>query len=450
MLNIKIDSRDVKSGDIFVVINGERMNNEKFVQQAIDNGASKIVSTSKSYSIDTEIVTDSMGYINDYLVHNYADKINSMNLVGVTGTNGKTTTCYLIHQLLNKVGIKTAYLGTLGYYRDTLIKEMNNTTPNIVELYTYLMECYELGYHTVVMEVSSHALDYQRVHGLKFKTGAFTNLTQDHLDYHKTMDNYLAAKMKLLNQVNGSMIVNVDDEHGIKFLNNNGIGIGFGDYQVAVQNYAVEDSKTRINFIYNNKEYSVLTSLKAKFNVYNFLTALFVSLQIYNDLDGLLSFSDKIDIPKGRCQIIPVKKGEAVVDYAHTPDAVQKVITGFRESCKGKIITVVGCGGDRDATKRPIMGQIACDYSDYAIFTSDNPRTEDPKLILDDIIRGTQSDNFEVILDRREAILKSLQIMQDNDIILILGKGHEDYQVIGHVKHHLDDAEIVIEYVNSL
>lgn len=449
MLNIKIDSRLVKKGDIFVVIDGDVLNNVNFVQQAIENGATKIVATKGSFDVETLIVEDSMEYINQYLVENYGSKINSMNLIGLTGTNGKTTTCYLIHQLLTKVGIKTAYLGTLGYYRDVLIKEMNNTTPNIIELYGYLMECYQLGYHTVVMEVSSHALDYQRVYGLEYNTGAFTNLTQDHLDYHKTMDAYLLAKKKLVAQVKGSMVVNMDDSYGSEFMNEQGISIGFGSYDVEIKNYEIIDNKTSIQFIYNKKTYTVQTLLKAKFNVYNFLTALFVSKQIVNDLDLLMSYSLDIDIPKGRCQIIPANTGEVVIDYAHTPDAVLKVISGFKESSNGKIITVVGCGGDRDSSKRPLMGNVASENSDYVIFTSDNPRTEDPNLILDDIVAGVKKQNFEVIVDRKQAITKSLQLIEEGDTVLLLGKGHEDYQIIGTTKYHLDDEEIVLEFLNK-
>lgn len=449
MINIKIDSRKVKKDDIFVAIKGATVDGHDFINDAIKNGATKVIAEHGSYDVETVITDNPEEYITNYLVSEYKSVLEKIKFVGVTGTNGKTTTCYLTYQMLNKLGVKTAYIGTIGFYLDKFVKELPNTTPNVVDLYDLILEAYENGFDTIVMEVSSHAFDLKRVAGINFFVGGFTNLTQDHLDYHKSFENYLEAKKLIVDKTN-TMVVNVDDEKGLEFCTKKAIKFGFNkESDLLIKSYKNVLGGTKIYFDYLGESYEVDTLLKGRFNVYNYIQAMIIASN-FVDFKVLVKNSKAVVPPKGRCEIIPVKTGEAVVDYAHTPDAVKKIIDAFSEEKAGKIITVVGCGGDRDPIKRPIMGKIASDNSDYVVFTSDNPRTEKPELIMEDIIKGVDKDNFEIVLDRKSAIIRALDLIEKEDSVLILGKGHEDYQIIGHTKIHLDDAEQVELYNKNL
>lgn len=451
MINIKTDSRKVKKGDTFIAIKGNTVDGHDYIEKAIENGASKIVCEHGSYNVETIVVPDTKEYLQKYIVDNYKDIVNKLDIIGVTGTNGKTTTCFLTYQMLNKLGIKTAYIGTIGFYIENEVYELPNTTPEITEIYSMLTTALEKGCKAVVMEVSSHALSFKRVEGLSFTIEAFTNLTEDHLDYHKTMENYLKAKLLILDYLKdtGTIIINNDDEYGKYFKKKNYKTIGFTKSDYEVISYESTDSGTIINFKYHEKKLSVTTNLRGKFNVYNYMTALAIINTYGIDIQKIFDITKDVFPPKGRCEQIKIRDAEAVIDYAHTPDAVEKIINSFLENKKGKIITIVGCGGDRDPKKRPIMGNVATQKSDYVIFTNDNPRTEDPKIIMDNIISGVHKTNYEIIFDRKEAINKGLEMLNKNDTLLILGKGHEDYQIIGHEKHHLDDKEIVLDYLKK-
>ena len=453
MINIKIDSRKVKPGDIFVAINGATVDGHDYINQAIENGATKVVvEHDVDCNVDKEIVDDTNKWITDYISEHYAKEIEDMNIIGVTGTNGKTTTAYLTYQTLNKLGSKTAYIGTIGFYLpDEDFIELPNTTPNILDLYELFLTAKEHECKNVMMEVSSHALDQKRVQGITFKVAAFTNLTQDHLDYHKTMENYLKAKMLILKQLDGPMLVNADDPTVNKWVEayDNCKTYGFNALDYRIITYQDTEKGTQIDFVHDGNEYSVETNLRSKFNVYNYLTALSIINNLGFSVEDIIAVTPSIMPPKGRCEIVRVKDGEAVIDYAHTPDAVEKIIDAFSENKKARIITIIGCGGDRDPKKRPIMGNIATEKSDYVIFISDNPRTEDPNKIMEDILAGVHTDNYEVEPDRRKAIVRALDLLHKDDVVLILGKGHEDYQILGHEKVHLDDSEEVKKYIES-
>jgi len=451
MLNIKIDSRKVVKGDIFVAIKGHTVDGHKFIEQAISNGASKIVAEYGEYSVDTLIVDDTEKWLNDYLVEYYSSVFKDIKFIGITGTNGKTTTAYITSGMLTKLNINNAYIGTIGYYVNSeLVYELENTTPDILSFYNILLDAKEKNVEVIVMEVSSHALSYGRINGIKFDVAGFTNLTEDHLDYHKTMDNYLSAKKLILNYIkeDGIMISNIDDEYGKCFQYKNFKTLGFNNSDYQILDYEFTNLTTKIKFKYD-KEYFVETNLLNKFNIYNYITAVAFLNSIGIIIENIIDITKDIYAPNGRNEIIKVGNSKAIIDYAHTPDAVEKIITSALENKLGRIITIIGCGGDRDNKKRPIMGNIATSLSDYVILTNDNPRTEDPVNIMNDIVSGIEKDNYEIVYDRCEAIKKGLVMLNDNDTLLILGKGHEDYQIIGHEKIHLSDKEEVLKFINK-
>ena len=449
-MKYKTDSRKVTQGDIFIAIKGHTVDGHDYIESAIKNGAVKIIGEK---DIDCSVpyikVESSEEYLKEVLANNYSDDINNnLKIIGITGTNGKTTTAYLTYTLLNKFNEKTAYIGTLGYKDPNKEIETDNTTPDILTIYSLLLDAINNKCKTIVMEISSHALAFERLYGLKIDIALFTNLTEDHLDYHKTMENYLETKLKIINYLKetSKLILNIDDNASEKFMNkwHNNITLGYQNNAIyQILNNDIKPDKTNIEFKYMNEIYKVTTPLTSKFNVYNYISSLAILHECGYDITDIINKTKYINAPKGRCETHKVNNGYAVIDYAHTPDAVEKVITAYNELKENRVITIIGCGGDRDPIKRPIMGNIATSLSDYTILTSDNPRTEDPKKIMDDILKGVKTRKYEVEFDRTKAINKGIEMLEPNDILLILGKGHEDYQIIGHEKIHLDDAEIV-------
>lgn len=451
MIKYETNSKLVKPGQIFVAICGHTVDGHDYIEEAIKNGAeSLVVMHDVSSSIPYKIVDDTEQFLIEEIPKLYKEELKKLKIIGITGTNGKTTSAYLTYQMLLKLGKRASYLGTIGYFTKDKEITLNNTTPNIITLYKLLLDAINDDIEYFVMEVSSHSISLKRIEGLKFEVCAFTNLTQDHLDFYKTIDNYLKAKLKILDYLDDDkyILLNSDDENSKFFMNHlcKTYGIN-GDYKII--NYISHPDKTEITFSYDNKTYNVITNLTSKFNVYNYLTMLSILNSIGFSIDNILENTKDIYPPKGRCETYKVKNGYAVIDYAHTPDAVLKVISAYNELKKNRVITIVGCGGDRDPKKRPIMGNIATNNSDFVIFTSDNPRTEDPLAILDDITKENHANNFIVIPDRKEAILRGIELMEKDDILLILGKGHENYQIIGHEKIHFDDAEIIKSVENN-
>lgn len=450
MFKYECDSRKVQKGQIFVALKGLTVDGHDFIPQAIENGASKIICERKiDYDIDYEIVSNTEKWLKETLYNEYHEYIDKLKLIGVTGTNGKTTSCYLTYQMLISLGIDTAYIGTIGYHHKDEFIELNNTTPDVLTIYKLLYHAYETNCKVVVMEVSSQALSYDRLYGINYDIISFTNLTEDHLDYHKTMENYLNAKLLILNHLKENAIItaNSDDKASIHFKKENHKYLTFGyngDYKIINTN--INPIETKLEFNYKNINYDVIVPLTSKFNVYNYLTMLSIVNNYGIPIEDIINKTNLLTAPKGRCESYKVNNGFAIIDYAHTPDAVEKVITAYNELKKNKVITIIGCGGDRDPKKRPIMGDIATKLSNYVIFTNDNPRTEDPNKIMEDILKGVKSNNYEIILDRKLAIKKGIDMMNKDDILLILGKGHENYQIIGKEKHHLDDSEEVLNW----
>ena len=453
MIKYETDSRKIVEGQTFVAIKGYTVDGHDYIDQAIKNGAKNIIAEKQvNASVPVKVVENSAKYFQEKLVKEYSYKFKDLKIIGITGTNGKTTSAYLTYQMLNKLGKKAAYMGTIGYMCDNYYTELPNTTPEILTIYKLLEKSLENKCEYLVMEVSSHALALNRIEGVNFDICSFTNLTEDHLDYHKTMDNYLKCKLLILDHIkeNGEMLVNIDDEASRKFIekfpNTKTYGMN-GDYKI--EKYDIYPDHTDLDFKVYGKDYKVKTNLTSKFNIYNYLTMFSIVHELGFNCEDIINYTKDLKQPKGRCETYKVKDGFAVVDYAHTPDAVLKVVTAYKELAKNRVITLVGCGGDRDPLKRPLMGEIASKYSDYVIFTNDNPRTEDPENIMKDILNGVKKDNYEVCLDRKEAIKKALDMIEKDDIVLLLGKGHEDYQILGHTKVHLSDSEQILNYISK-
>ena len=439
---LKKDSRKVVPGDTFV----DTTFNKEYVYDAVRNGAAFIISKIK-YDENTIVVDDPKEYYNNYIYNKYYEKIKDITLIGVTGTNGKTTTSYIIYDILNKMDIKCAYIGTIGFYKNGTIKELNNTTPDIEELYEYLYECALDDIRYVVMEVSSHALVQDRVYGLKYDACIFTNLTEDHLDYHKNMDEYKKAKLLLFDKLRNKRIaiINSDDQNYKDFIfsNNYNVKVGkFGDFRI--RNIKLNDDSLDLKFNFKN-EYFKHLNMVGKYNAYNYLEAVAALVYLNFDINEIL----KIDVlaPPGRMYIVKYKDNTIFIDYAHTPDAMEKVLKSVNEFKKNKVFTIFGCGGNRDKFKRSIMGNIASIYSDKVIITNDNPRTENEDDIISDIVSGIKTDNYEIVKNRKDAIIKGVSYLDKNDILLILGKGHEDYQIIGNEKKHFSDLEVLKDII---
>jgi len=446
-MNIKSDSRKIIPGDTFIAL--EYVNDgHKYVVDAINRGAVKVIVKEGLYSVDTLVVKDTHEYLVNYLKENYGDEISNLKLIGVTGTNGKTTTCYLLHKILNELGEPCAYIGTLGFYINEKVKDLNNTTPDILDLYEMLLEAKKEGCTYVVMEVSSHALSLDRVKGLEFDIACFSNLTQDHLDYHLTMDNYLNEKQKLFRMLKGEKIaiINSDDFYFKDFIMEENINVtyGFNESNNQITNY-----KTNLlgsSFIINNSDV-FQTKLLGRHNIYNLSCIISVLSVLGYNYDDYHLIIKELDSPPGRMDSISKDTNTIIIDYAHTPDAVSNVLSSVKELNPDHIYTIVGCGGDRDRTKRPIMADFATTLSDYVIFTSDNPRTEDPARIIEDMVQKLDKNNYEIEVNREKAIIKGIQLLKENDILMVLGKGHETYQIIGMQKIDFDDKKIVIDNI---
>lgn len=449
-MKYKTDSRKVEKGDIFVALRGVNNDGHSYIADAIEKGAEKIVAEEGLYPVETYIVKDTHEYLVQTLKREYYDEIKDLKLIGITGTNGKTTSCYLIHQALNKLGRKCGYIGTIGFYIDKKICDLPNTTPDILELYDMLLTCKKEGCEFVAMEVSSHSLDMDRVEGLLFDYAVFTNLTQDHLDYHGNMKNYALAKQKLFRKMKeqGTCFINIDDDYSCHFLlsENRNVTYGFrnGDYRITNMTYSLGHT----DFIVSHEgEKTYQMKLIGQHNLYNMLVVIMLLEDLEIEESKIRKTISLLEEPRGRMECVRYRDALVIVDYAHTPDAVSNAIHAVLEIPHGKIYTIVGCGGDRDRAKRPEMAKIATDLSDYAIFTSDNPRNEDPEHILNDMEHGLDNTNYEKIVNRKEAINRGIQMLQKSDILLLLGKGHETYQVIGNKKIHFDDMEEVKKIV---
>ncbi len=470
MLNIRdytdvhYDSRKVTPGSIFVAIRGEKFDGSAYIDTAIKNGA-KLIVAEKPVAVPETVkliqVPDSRLELAKLSSEFYGNPSSKLKIIGVTGTNGKTTVTHLVQALLTANANKTALLGTMGLKLspDSAYQDMGNTTPQSKEVQKILAELVDKNYQYLTMEVSSHALEQQRVAGIEFHTAIVTNLTQDHLDYHVTMDNYFQAKARIFKQVNGSVILNVDDEYYSRFKSaTNQKLVTFGVYNNAdymAKNIQYTNAGLSYDLVKNGQELgSIKMKLNGQFNVYNSLAAIAVA-----GLEGMefpLIQKTLAEIPPvtGRFEVIKTEYSPfCIVDYAHSPDGILNVLKGARELTKGKacLICLFGCGGDRDITKRPKMAKIAYELADFVYVTSDNPRSEDPDQIIADILTGMPDLNkVKVIADRRQAIQEAVLNASPNDVLVVAGKGHEDYQILKDRTIHFDDREQVHEAIKLL
>ncbi len=450
------DSREIKDGYAFVCIKGVTDDGHKYADTAADKGAA-VVFTERKMNVKNEIVvSDTRELYANMCARWFGNPADSLKLIGVTGTNGKTSITYMLKSILEHFGHKVGLIGTIQNMIGDEIIQTKNTTPGVYELNRLFADMKSKGCQYVVMEVSSHALDQKRVCNLTFDAAIFTNLTQDHLDYHITMENYLASKKRLFSMCK-TAIVNHDDEYCEKLtdgLNCKVVSYSLGD-DSTYSAKAIKYSPTSVEYelVSNNILNHIKFNTGGKFSVYNSMCAAVTAVELGLPIDKISDAIKSIEGIKGRAESVPTGRDfSVIIDYAHTPDGLKNILKTFRDCEKNRVIALFGCGGDRDKTKRPIMGNIATRYADYVIITSDNPRSEDPDEIINDILVGTTGSKtpIKVITNRIEAIKYAISIAQSGDIIVLAGKGHETYQILNTGTIHLDEREIVLEALKEL
>ena len=450
---VRYDSRAVRPGDLFVAIRGYATDGHQYIGKALEQGAAAIVCEEAPAGTPAVVVENARRALAEIAANRFGHPADSMTMLGVTGTNGKTTTTYLVKHMLEDAGHKVGLIGTNQNLIGDEVIETERTTPESYELHALFARMRDAGCTHVIMEVSSHSLVLDRVHGIHFAVGAFTNLTQDHLDFHKTMEEYRRAKA-LLFTISDKGVINLDDPAA---------GAMLADAKCPCLTFSCEKDAAdltakNLKLHADGVEFVAATKgdlarvklpIPGHFSAENALTALGIVLQLGMPLaDAAKSLATATGV-KGRVEVVPTDTDYTVlIDYAHSPDGVENVLRAVRGFARGRVVALFGCGGDRDRTKRPKMGKIAADLADFCIVTSDNPRTEDPKTIIDDILEGMKGTKtpMQVIVDRPEAIHWALAHAKKDDIIVLMGKGHETYQEVNHVKHHMDEREIVRDF----
>lgn len=462
---ISCNSKTVFDGYIFVAIKGTKEDGGTFIEEAIERGAKAVVINSfccreigrYNNKIPFIAVRDTRKALAELAAEFYGRPSSKVKVIGITGTNGKTTVTYLIESLLKEAGISSGVIGTINHrFKDRVISS-KNTTPGPIELQSMLAGMAEEGVKYCIMEVSSHALEQDRTEDIDFHSAIFTNLTHDHLDYHKTLRNYFNSKAKLFKGISSPSfgIINNDDKFGARFKELTRARI----VTYGINNKALVTAKdikfnirgTEFRLVCPNGEVELTSSLIGRYNVYNILAAAAWAQAEGIGLSAIKRGIKRFSFVPGRLEKIDNNKDFSVfVDYAHTADALKNVISALKQISKSRIITVFGCGGERDKTKRPKMGRVVTELSDYAIITNDNPRSEEPLEIIGQIKRGIKKANFCVIPVRRDAIAKALSLAKPKDIVLVAGKGHEGYQILKDKTLHFDDREVIKECLKSV
>src|ERR1700722_17575999 len=454
---VRYDSRRVTAGNLFVAVRGAAFDGHSFIEQAIDKGAIAVVGEQAAFSqrATAIVVEDSREALAQLAATFFGYPSRKLKIIGVTGTNGKSTTTFLIKHLLERANQSTGLIGTVQYEVGERRLPAARTTPESLDLQELLRQCVEAGCRNVVIEVSSYALSQGRSNEIEFDVGAFTNLTQDHLDFHRGMKDYFQAKARLFEGLRQSAkkdrkaVINIDDPYGQQLVGRFGRDLPIITYGMGARaefrasDFKVEMNGTSYRLDAKDKSYLVRLPLIGRFNIYNSLAALAAACAVGLDVrNAVLALAKAPQIPR-RLEAVPAKrKFQVFVDYAHTDDALLNVVKTCRDLNPNRLILVFGCGGNRDRTKRPLMGAVADQYADYAFITSDNPRKEDPEEIIRDVEAGFQQKNYEKVVDRREAIGRAIAMAQPRDIVLIAGKGHEKYQEFSDHTIPFDDVEI--------
>ncbi len=462
---IYYDSGKVINNSVFVAIKGYKTDGHKFIPDAINKGAIAVVLEDNS-TLPDELFTHS-GIVKILVANSrialaelsnglFNEPSKKLILIGITGTNGKTTTSYYIKNILETAGNKTGLMGTISNFIGNTEVKSKLTTPEANDLNEMLLEMYNQNCTHAVMEVSSHSLSLNRVYGLHFSAGVFTNITSDHLDFHGTFENYLEAKKILFNTLTKSAfgVYNINDSNSKALINNSKAKLfSYGtlpgaDFFISNINYDLNGTSFTIS--YKNKIYSVATKLIGEFNAFNACAAFASCVLLSIDADTAVEGIKNTKQVPGRFEVIGKGNKKVIIDYSHTADSLEKALRAIKKITKDKlpVYTVFGCGGNRDKSKRPVMGRIAGEFSKQAIITSDNPRFEDPVDIIEEIKKGMTKDNYKVMENRDEAIKYAIENSGDNAVILVAGKGHEDYQEINGVRKHFSDKEAAEKYLN--
>jgi UDP-N-acetylmuramoyl-L-alanyl-D-glutamate--2,6-diaminopimelate ligase len=464
--SIAYDSRRVQGNTLFVAIRGEKSDGHQFVDQAIEQGASVIVAEREISSPRATclVVDNSRSALADLSAAFYGMPARKLKMAAVTGTNGKTTTTFLIKHICEKAGLRCGLLGTVQYEIGDRILPAIRTTPEALDIQELLAQIVNAGGRAAAMEVSSHALAQERTRGIEWDVAVFTNLTQDHLDFHRTMENYFEAKAKLFQELpsqskkkGASAVINIDDRYGEKLVDRlagkipvvtYGLGL-HADFRAS--NYRTEFAGTSYQLDARGRSYLVRVPLIGRFNVANSMAALAAATVMGVNLRAaILSLARSPQVP-GRLELVPAKRQfQIFVDYAHTDDALRNVLKTLRELKPRKLIVVFGCGGDRDRKKRPLMGRVTDELADHAIITSDNPRKEDPDAIINEVEKGFRSTHYEKIAERAEAIRHAVAMAQPRDLVLIAGKGHEKYQEFADHTIPFDDIQVARRALDDL
>ena len=454
---IVCDSRKVTAGSLFVAVAGFAADGNRFIPMAMEKGAAVVVTAKKpEQDVPYVLVASDRQALALIGTNYYGRPAESMTMIGVTGTNGKTSTTWLLKQVLEQVtGKKVGLVGTMANYIGQQELPTERTTPESIELQALFAQMVQGGCSYAVMEVSSHALVLDRVAGIPFDVAAFSNLTRDHLDFHNTMEEYCDAKAILFGRCRKA-VVNADDPWSQRMVQHCTAPVltvsADGEAGLQARNVQMHADRVCFDAVYGAETARVEVPIPGNFTVYNALSVLGIALQLGISLQDAVAALGKVQGVKGRVEVVPTagKDYTILIDYAHTPDGLENVLRSVRSFCKGRLIALFGCGGDRDRTKRPIMAGLGVQLADLTILTSDNPRTEEPGAILRDMEAGVgDANNYVVIENRVKAIHYAMDIAQKEDIIVLAGKGHETYQEIMGVKHHLDEREVVAAYLTE-
>ncbi len=459
--NIRYDNRKIEQGDAFVCVKGFKVDGHSFVDDAIKKGANVLI-VQDEVSVQEDItiikVRDTRKALAIMSSNYFGNPKDKLKIIGITGTNGKTTSAFIIKSILEKAGLMTGLIGTIANYIGNKKVDAVRTTPESYELHELFKNMVDAGVEYCVMEVSSHSLELDRVYGVQFEEGIFTNLTRDHLDFHKTFENYYNAKFKLFERSNHS-IINLDDPYGANIVKD----IEEREVKTKVSTFSIEkesDFKAfEIKSHSNGSEFKVnledveefYINIPGEYNIYNSLGCIICAHNLNIPMDKIKEGLSNVVIP-GRCELVAKEKNlpySIIIDYAHTPDGLENVLSTVKAFTKNRMISVFGCGGDRDKVKRPQMGKIGCELSDIAIITSDNPRSEEPMDIINDIVKPLNYDNFVIEVNRKEAIRKAMNMALEGDVIVIAGKGHETYQILKDETIHFDEREVVYDILEG-